>query len=345
MKTLIIFFVMLLISGNVSAEINALSSAKGIEKFIPGHPREINNKAEFLPASQGIIKTKDGMFINIPKNKSGAGFRYIGLGPIKLIPGSKYILSCGLQTKYFHNLLILGTFFKSGDLKHGKFVDLNNIASSAFVKMEKEFIVPPDTNRMILWLGVQPAKGRKLILGPVVFIKDLKITRQAPLVAQAELESVYGKNLLQVEDFKDFSPGKVDFDSMQLVNRIKKPYKASIIETEKGIKALAVRYRKGYYPYVHFLGKKFEAFGNVLRFSCRIRGEGKISLSIWWHRKMIGTYYQHSKRITLNKQWQDISIVYACDEPLTDSAVASITCRDDKLDFEVSKVKLSILKP
>jgi len=336
---------MLLISGSIAAEINVLSTVKGIEQFIPGHPREINNKAEFLPASKGIIKAEGGMFINIPKNKSGGGFRYIGLGPIKLIPGSKYSLSCGLQTKYSHNLLILATFFKSGDLKQGRFVDLNNIASSSFVKMEKEFIVPPDTNRMILWLGVRPAKGRQLIIGPVAFIKDLKITRKAPLLAKAELDSLYGKNLLKIENFNDLPLGKVDLEQIQLVNRLTKPYKVSIVETEKGIKALAVSFNKGDYPYVHFLGKKFEAFGNVLRFSCKIRGQGNISMGIWWRRKMIGTYYQHSKKITLNKGWQDISMLYACNEPLTDSAVASITCRDGKLNFELANVKLSILKP
>lgn len=336
---------MLLISGNVFAEINILSSAKRIEKFIPGHPRNITNKAEFLPASQGIIEAEGGMFINIPLNKSKGSFRYVGFGPFKLIPGSKYILSCGLQTKYFHNLLILATFFKAGDLKHGKFVDLNNIASSSFMKINKEFIFPANADRMILWLGGQADRGKRLAAGPAVFIKNLKMQRQAPLTAKLELKSIYGKNLLKIENFQSFSTGKVDFEAIQLVNRTKKPYKAEIIDSEKGIKALAVNYKKGDYPYVHFLGKTAPVFGNLVRFSCRIRGNGKISLGLWWHRKMIGTYYQHSKMITLSKQWQDISVVYACDEPLSDSAAGSITCRGNKVDFQISKINISIIKP
>ena len=346
-KTVFALTALLAFSGTLQGDDINLPD-KGIEQYMPGLPRQNDSAKEFIPFSQAIKQVKGSAIFVLPspsaKPAEELNHRYAGFGPFPVKPNFRYVLSAGLELKYSCRMVFMATVYKEADPQHGQYIQLASLENNSFCKFEQEFITSADTDRMIFWIFITPVNKNPMAAGPAAFISNFKIQEKGPVTATPDVQALYGKNLLKTEDFQSFQPGNPDYNALELYNREQNGYQAKIVDCGEGLKALRVVYANGNYPYVHFISNDAPLYGQSARFSCRIRGKGKIRLGIWWKREFMNFYYQHADFYTLTAQWQDISVSYGCAEPLTQNAGCGITCSGDNVEFEVSRVKFELTR-
>ena len=149
MKKIILFYLALclwLISFTALAEsINLLDSTLGYNELTFG-PAENSDKTttkEFIPFNKAFKISKNIAAFKVPQAAGKLGYRYTGIGPVKVKGGHKYRLIMDINRGYGDfNTLICASFLKSNKIFQFDNISSGNIISrSGFIKIEQISIV------------------------------------------------------------------------------------------------------------------------------------------------------------------------------------------------------------
>ncbi len=309
--------------------------------------------AQFLPFSSAVQKVDQGVLLRIadaaPKTTEQANGRYLGLGPFRLRPSTRYRLLVE-SSQVYNQAIRFWIIFRRGQTEGlTPLLPLGSLTDSGRSTYARTFITPAQVDNAIIWLRIEPTGNNKLHAGTAALLSHARIEELGPVPVTPQARPFYGKNLLAVADFQAAPPGQPDDTALRLVNNPhwkEGPYQAQIVRTEEGTKALKVAWKPGLYPYVHFKSDPAPFYNNSARFTVRIRGHGAVKLGLWWVRQHLPYFYQHERTYELSGQWQEISIASGCAEPLTQSAAASISCvGKEPVEFEISNLSLVIEPP
>jgi hypothetical protein len=323
-----------------SASIN-LVNGKGIEKalsMVPG-----GKTSGFMPYSKVISTSKAGMLI-FRKGKNG-GF-YFGMGPFKVKPTTPYKLNIAGVTLP-HKVLQFKFFMYKGSPEKPSSYGSSRLVFDSVHQMQSshELITASNVNRMTIWVAVNSSKaGYGLQAGKQAFFNKLELQELGMVEQTPETKVLYGKNLLKISNFSDQPLGKVNYNKLGLSNSKNKAYSGKIVNSLDG-KVLKIGYKNGQYKFVHFTSKNAPIYGQIVRFSGEVRGEGTLKLGLWWKRKYLYFCYRNEIPVVLMPEWQKVSVEYGCTEPLTYAAAGSFSLTGEKVDIEIKNVKIEIVAP
>ena len=153
---------------------------------------------EFIPFNKAFKISKNIAAFRVPKTAEKLGYRYTGIGPVKVKDGHKYRLIMDINRAYGDfNTLICASFLKNNKVFQFDDISSGNIISrSGFIKIEQIFIAPKTSEAMILWIGVNNPKTRIIKPGTKIVFKTLTLEDAGPFILNPELKKLLGQNLL-----------------------------------------------------------------------------------------------------------------------------------------------------
>lgn len=324
----------------VSASADSIDLAKGLTKARTSHLDGINQKTdnEFIPFMEGLRKNKDGLIsfvIPAETAKKKVIYAYTGLGPIPVKELTKYALKFKTNLKYGFIAIFSVTFYHDEKpISFSKIYAQGSADSPPMVESRSVFATPPGTNRIVLWIGV--GTGGKRLLYPGVHMTFSEIALEECGKLFPSLDS--NKNLLPVSGFENVK--KIEDCAFFAGPPKNKPF-AEITKKDKNI--LHIRYKKGNYPYPLFRINDGKYYGSLAKFTCRIRGKGRVTPTIWWYRKHVGNYYDGALPIVLSSKWQKIEVFSYCRDASVLYASCAMICRSEKVDMDIDKVSFTIV--
>ncbi len=280
---------------------------------------------------------RGGALLILPK-KDGKTFNKIVAPAIKVKPSTRYVIDWEVLPQQSLRLLVFTVYENP---RNGR-DPLNHVMSfensSAFMRVEKEIITPPDATRLRLhiYLSAKSLKSDTL-LG---FFKSLKIREIGLSQPAPALQSLLGKNILPISNFDALEVGEKDLSKMGLFTGFaQKPYAAEIVRDEGGRKVLRVNYKPGDYQYISWYSPGImNLYGSAGTMKCRMRGKGRVQLMVFWGRPKFHSIFRHFGFFDLTPEWKEYSVGIGCDDPLTERVSATIACRDNETEFEISDI-------
>jgi hypothetical protein len=329
---------------SLPADAGLLNLKKGLKKARTAHLDGINQLTddEFIPVRQGLKTNRHGLItFNVPAEttKKKVTYAYIGLGPVPVKEMTKYALNLKTNLKYGFIANFSATFYHGKKpLSFSKIYAQGSADSPPMVESRSVFATPPGTDQMILWIGVGTGGKRLLYPGIHMTFAKIAIAATGKLVAHLNV----AKNLLPIARFDKLKVGPVRFEECAFfAGPAKNRPLAKIVN--KGNNVLQLKYKKGDYPYPLFKVAKGKYYGSLARFSCRVRGKGRVTPTIWWYRNHVGHYYDGAIPVILTRQWQQIEVFSYCRDASVVYASCAMICRSETVDMDIEKVSFKLI--
>ena len=295
---------------------------------------------EFLDFSRGLVPQAGRWVFTIPKEDSPEKYRYVGLGPIPVLPLHRYALQIDATnlTPDLKNLATI-TFLQGETRTH-----FNSVVYQA----QSDFGTPPDADRIVVWLGVS-AWPNKLLPGPQVEFRSLKLADLGPLCGTPAAESAKsGENLLPVSDFEAEPVGALAnhpyfYAGSGPMAKTSRNVMAEIVQLDS--KCLHLVKGPDGYIYPFFKARPLNLNNCTLVFSCRMKGKGKIQPHIWWWQTGVkGTAWSYygEGAYELTDTWQTVRVWRACVMD-TDYSACAFAIQSPEADFYVDDLALTII--
>ncbi|MBO4513035.1 MAG: hypothetical protein J5746_09720 [Victivallales bacterium] len=282
---------------------------------------------------------RDGFLWKVPKGRTEASSGVVKLGTVPLLPLHNYRFHWELMPAQFQKILIRVNYID----KDGTRQMANTLGtfenSSAFAELDRPVFTPPNITsgdfELVLF-------GRNLKsetnLG---YIKSIKLLDDGPQKSSAQLEGLYGKNLLPFSEFSSFKPGPVERSALKMMNFGQKPFATSIVE-ENGQRFLRINYKKGDYQYATWFAPEMNTYGMAGEISCRLKGKGRVQIMLWYNRPSFPTVYFHYGYFDLTEDWKDYKVGFGCNDPLTQKLGFSISFRDVETELDMQSMRLDL---
>jgi hypothetical protein len=311
----------------LSVEAGSIDLTKGLDKARTSHLDGINQKTddEFIPLKQGLKVDKTGLISFVVPGETAekkVTYAYVGLGPVPVKEMTKYALKLKTNLKYGFIAIFSVTFYHGEKpLSFSKIYAQGSADSPPMAESRSVFATPPGTDRIVLWMGVGTGGKKLLYPGVHITFSEIALDECGKLFPYPES----GKNLISVLKTAFFAGPE----------RIKPT--AGIVDN-----VLHIKYKKGDYPYPLFRIPEGKYYGSLAKFSCRMRGEGRITPTIWWYRKHVGHYYDGALPVVLSGKWQRIEVFSYCRDASVLYASCALICNSKKVDMDIDEVSFTI---
>ena len=321
--------------------LNAALSKQGCAEEVP---------SGYYKLSEVLATPYDGgALLKLPKKGEGV-FNKIVTQAINVKPSTRYVIDWEIMTQQFLQLLIFAEYKnpRNGYDPLNVVMSIGSSNHSAFMRLEKEIITPPDATELKLHIFLSQSQSTYVTpLKPdttLGFVRSFKIREIDTVQLAPELKDLAGKNILPLGNFESLEVGEKDRGKLALGPvGLPKPFEAEVVKDETGRKVLRVKYKPGDHPYVSFYSPgTMKLYGSSGIMKCRIRGKGKVQLMVFWGRNKFHTIFRHFGFFELTPEWKEYSVGIGCDDPLTIKVAACIACRDKEAEFEISDISYTL---
>lgn len=323
----------LTIAVSYGADENIFKLGIGLEKpLTEGTPnnRDFDSNEEFIAYGSAFKRDKDLLTFTIPADVPAKVYHFSGLGPFSVNGTSHYRLSLKINKLRRMDVGFVFVSFFNGEKSLGSQQLIMIPATQASVMMGYfvDFATPAKTDKLVIWFGLS-GNGKNLKPGTAAILSDIKLSGGNPVKQTPEGTAYTEKNLSPVYDFENQNGGKCpDWDFMKTGGPTNK-VDVDIAAGKDGKSLHIIKSDAGKYSWFHFrLPEGNFYYGNLFRFSVRLRGTGKARLGIWWRKAGQDYEYCNSEPIKLTSEWQDLQYEIYCNDPGTTSAAIAICMND-----------------
>ena len=275
----------------ISAQADIINLKKGLTKARTSHLDGINQKVndEFISISKGLKVDRDGLIrFTVPAEtaKKKVTYAYIGAGadPCKGNGKIRFKAQNQLEVRLYRNF-----FQQLFTAKETRYPFRRYMLRALRIPRQwwKAGVCLRLLREQMKWYyGLEREEAEKDYIREYIWtFSEISLEECAKLLPNSK-----EKNLLPLSSFGKCKAGSVKSgDFAFFAGPSKNRPLAEIIKKEKNI--LNVKYRKGNYPYPLFRVPKGKYYGSLAKFTCRVRGRGRITPTIWWFRNHVGHYY------------------------------------------------------
>ena len=353
MKKLMLI-IMFLIAGSSSycAEKNIFEWGKGPEHSVrQGMPnnRDFDSDQEFIAYSKAFRQDKNLVFFDIPKDAAARTYHFAGLGPFTVNEATCYRLSmCVNKFRYLDTGYVYVSFFKGNkSLGSQSLLAIPATQTVSMIGYFVDFATPVQTDNIVIWFGISGGNNKPIMPGSAAILADVKIVETGKVGLTGSAAKYAGKNLSPVSDFEKEKLGLAPEWAFMKSGGGQYKLDVNIVENQPGKCLQIIKANANKDPWFNFtLPEGNFYYGNLVRFSLRVKGTGAIRLGVWWWKPAQDYEYFNSELIKLTEQWQNVQYEVYCNDPSTISAAIAI-CLDWSAQANVlaDDINCSIVSP